>query len=329
MFISTPGEVILPMKGEYDPTDGDSTPTASVLDRRRLLQVLGAGAAVTLGTNAVAAGPTLQQDEIPPDQSGDGIHPTFGFSALAMDVDPLVDPDHVVDAMIQPREDREIPEFFFEPTGLYVEPGDTVQFRLVTPHHSVTAYHPAQGQLPRVPDDVPPFSSPVLPVNAYWLYTFEQPGVYDMHCGPHEIFGHVMRIVAGEATGPGAEPVPEPEAMAEPDGDDAEMPNDGNGPHERGENRDDDPNGRGNGPHDDGHRNGPHDDGHGNGPNGDEAEPDENDEEMPPDAEPELRPPVGAALTVLGDSALEPERIIEEEAVSWEEIDDANKQLEL
>ncbi|WP_049889288.1 plastocyanin [Natronolimnohabitans innermongolicus] len=322
------------MKGEHDYRNAGLASITPRIDRRRLLQVLGAGAAVTLGTNAVAAGPTLQQDEIPPDQSGDGIHPVFGFSALAMDVDPPVEPDHVVDAMIQPREDREIPEFFFEPTGLYVEPGDTVQFRLVTPHHSVTAYHPAQGQLPRVPDDVPPFSSPVLPVNAYWLYTFEQPGVYDMHCGPHEIFGHVMRIVAGEATGPGAEPVPEPETMAEPNGDGGEMA-DENGPRQHGDGHEDGPHDHEDGPHD--HENGPHQhgDGHhnnGNGSNGDGAEPDEDDAGPPDDAEgegPELRPPVGAALTVLGDSALEPERIIEEETVSWEEIDDANKELVL
>ncbi|WP_440766683.1 plastocyanin [Natronorubrum sp. DTA7] len=313
------------MKGEYDSRDADSAPITPGLDRRRLLQILGVGTALTLGPSAVAAGFTPEHETGPPDQSGEGIHPVFGFAALAMDVDPPVEPDHVVDAQIRPREDREIPEFFFEPTGLYVEPGDTVQFRLVTPHHTVTAYHPAQGQLPRVPDDVPPFSSPVLPVNAYWLYTFEQPGVYDMHCGPHEIFGHVIRVVAGEATGPGAEPVPEPEMMAEPDGDDVEMPNDGNGPHEHGDNREDDPHDRENGPHDDGHD-------HGNGPNGDGAEPGEDDAGPPDDAEeegPELRPPVGAALTVLGDPALEPERIVEEEAVSWEEIDDANKELVL
>ncbi|WP_440772158.1 plastocyanin [Natronorubrum sp. DTA28] len=301
------------MKGEYDSRDADIAPITPGIDRRRLLQVLGASAALTLGPSAVAAGSTPEHEAVPPDQSGDGIHPVFGFAALEMDVDPPIEPDHVVDAMIQPREDHEIPEFFFEPTGLYVEPGDTVQFRLVTPHHTVTAYHPAQGQLPRVPDDVPPFSSPVLPVNAYWLYTFEQAGVYDMHCGPHEIFGHVIRIVAGEATGPGAEPVPEPEPMRDPGDDNGEMPSDGNGPPDHGDDHED-------GPHDHG------DNGHGNGPNGDEAEPGEDDAEG---EGPELRPPVGAALTVLGDSALEPERILEVEVVSWEEIDDANKQLVL
>ena len=293
------------------------------IDRRRLMQFLGAGAAVaTLGTSPVAAGTTQAQDGISGDRSGEEIHPVFGFAALSMDVEPPVEPDHVVDAETRPPEDREIPEFFFEPTGLYVEPGDTVQFRLVSPHHSVTAYHPALGIQQRVPDDVPPFSSPVLPVNAYWLYTFEQPGVYDMHCGPHEIFGHVIRIVAGEATGPGSEPVPEPEPMAEPDADPEEMPADGNGPQEHD-----------NGPHE--HDNEPHE--HSNGSNGngdgDYDDPDEPDPEAngetPPDEAPEPRPPVGTALTVCGDPALEAERIIDEGEVSWEEIDDAHKQLML
>ncbi|MXV62907.1 plastocyanin [Natronorubrum sp. JWXQ-INN-674] len=303
------------MSDTNDPTDGDSAQIPSVLDRRRLMQALGAGAAVTaLGANAVAAGGTSAQDDLPADRSSEEIHPAFGFAALSMDVEPPVEPDHVVEAETRPREDREIPEFFFEPTGLYIEPGDTVQFSLVSPHHSVTAYHPAQGIQQRVPDDVPPFSSPVLPVNAYWLYTFDRPGVYDLHCGPHEIFGHVIRIVAGEATGPGAEPVPEPEPMAEPetDSDPEEMPDEGTEQPE--------------------HENGPNGNGDENG-TGEYDDPDETDpdpeDEAPPEEGPEPRPPVGAALTVFGDPALEPERIVERERVSWEEIDDANKQIML
>ena len=299
--------------------DADGERNGGVLDRRRLMQAIGAGAAVTLGANAVAAPATARQDDVPIERSGEVIHPVFGFSALSMDVDPPVEPDHVVEARIQPHEDREIPEFYFEPTGLYVEPGDTVQFSLVSPHHSVTAYHPGIGTQQRVPDDVPPLSSPVLPVNAYWLYTFEQPGVYDLHCGPHEIFGHVIRIVAGEVSGPGAEPVPEPEPIPGPDADpDRDRDRDGMpGDGER----------HGNGPPDD-------DMPHGNGPAEDDRPDDGPDDgpegqDRPPEDEPELRPPVGAGLTVLGDPAIDPDRILEEGQVSWEEIDDASKEIML
>lgn len=281
------------MSGEHDRADSSSVQGSAVLDRRRLMQALGAGTAATaLGTNTVAASTTMQQDELSSDRSGEGIHPVFGFAALSTDVDPPVEPDHVVEAEIRPRDDREIPEFFFEPTGLYIEPGETVRFDLVSPHHSVTAYHPAYGTLQRIPNDVSPLSSPVLPVDAYWLYTFDQPGVYDLHCGPHELFGDVIRIVAGEATGPGMEPIPEPVPMPDPDADPGASS--GASPQEY--------------------------DAEANG---------DGDEEGSPAAETELRPPAGAALTVLGDPAIDPNRIVEVGQVAWDEIDDANKQIRL
>jgi plastocyanin len=103
-----------------------------------------------------------------------------------------------------------IPEFYFEPSGLLIQPGQTVKFIASTPHHSVTAFHLLHGRMQRVPEGVPAFSSPILPVGTYWLYTFEKEGVYDMFCGPHEYFGMVMRIVVGSATGLGTTAVPPP-----------------------------------------------------------------------------------------------------------------------
>ncbi|MDL5363135.1 plastocyanin/azurin family copper-binding protein [Halalkalicoccus sp. NIPERK01] len=78
---------------------------------------------------------------------------------------------------------------------------------MATPHHNINAIHTAFGYQQRVPEDVPPFSSPVLAGGTYWLYTFEEEGVYDYVCSPHEAFGMAGRIVAGSATGPGAEPI--------------------------------------------------------------------------------------------------------------------------
>ncbi|GAA0671388.1 FxLYD domain-containing protein [Natronoarchaeum mannanilyticum] len=100
-----------------------------------------------------------------------------------------------------PESAEELPEFVFEPTGLAVESGDVVRFTLASPDHTVTAYHPALGRQRRVPEGVPPFSSPVLGAETFWLYRFDEPGVYDVLCAPHEIFGMVGRIVVdgGEA----------------------------------------------------------------------------------------------------------------------------------
>lgn len=114
---------------------------------------------------------------------------------------------HEVDMMIAEVEGQPIPEFFFEPVGLFIAPGDTVRFLAPTPHHTVTAYHPLQGKVQRVPDGVEPFSSPMVPVGGSWEYTFTVPGVYDVFCGPHEQYGMAMRIVVGEASGPGTAPV--------------------------------------------------------------------------------------------------------------------------
>ena len=93
---------------------------------------------------------------------------------------------------IMPVEGRPIPEFYFEPTGLYLEPGDTVTFVADTPHHTATAYHAQHVKTQRVPEGVEPFSSPVIPVGQSWEYTFDTPGVYDLWCGPHEQYGMAM-----------------------------------------------------------------------------------------------------------------------------------------
>jgi plastocyanin len=50
--------------------------------------------------------------------------------------------------------------FHFEPSGLSVQCGDIVQFTYESPNHTISPYHPGQGFQQRVPDGVPPFSSP-------------------------------------------------------------------------------------------------------------------------------------------------------------------------
>lgn len=185
------------------------------VERRKLLSAVGAAGAAALagcsgptGNSATTETDTGTMQETTTDDE-DSIGQRFGFTATSPDTTPPVEPDHTVNLELTPRQDREIPEFYFEPTGLAVEPGDTVKFNLATPHHNVNAYHPAFGYNQRVPDGVPPFSSPILSAGDYWLYTFEQEGVHDVVCAPHEIFGMAGRIVVGSASGPGANPVGE------------------------------------------------------------------------------------------------------------------------
>lgn len=127
-------------------------------------------------------------------------------SALAHDSHGVV---HEVSMEIVFVDYRPLPEFFFEPTGLLIQPGDTVRFIANSPHHTATAYHAQHIKSHRVPDGVEPFSSPIVPIGEDWEYTFTVPGTYDIWCGPHEQYGMVMRIVVGEPDGPANEPVTE------------------------------------------------------------------------------------------------------------------------
>lgn len=125
---------------------------------------------------------------------------TFFSAALAQQT-------HEVQLTITEVEGRPVPEFYFEPVGLLIQPGDTVRFVAASPHHTATAYHKAHVKLQRVPEGVEPFSSPILPVGESWEYTFSVPGTYDLWCGPHEMFGMAMRVVVGEPGGPAEAPV--------------------------------------------------------------------------------------------------------------------------
>lgn len=243
------------------------------VSRRTLLSTLGAGGALAAmnghleranGESIVA---TRQDETTTAQRDGNEIDPVFGFSAASEEVESPIEPDHEVELAVGPREGtppEAPPDFFFEPTGLAVESGDTVRFTFATSHHTVTAYHPDGDRSQRVPDGVPAFSSPIIPTGGYWLYTFDTPGVHDIFCGPHEIFGMAMRIVVDEPTGgPGTEPVePSPE-------------------------------------------------------------------EIPPESPEEHHglPPLATAALVLEDPALDPQRVVDAETVSWRELDPASKQL--
>lgn len=195
--------------------------------RRSLLKIVGAGAALSVmsGVGSARSGNRRRGREHANSAGRDCtdipcIDPAFGYASLSMDVSlpPPLEADHAVELLIGERTRPGGPEeppldFFFEPVGLHVQPGDIVRFNGTTPEHTVTAYHARQSRQQRVPVGVPPFSSPVLAGGGFWLYAFNEPGVYDLFCAPHEPFGMVMRIVVGEDTRP---VVREPEQPEQP-----------------------------------------------------------------------------------------------------------------
>ncbi|WP_396613865.1 plastocyanin/azurin family copper-binding protein (plasmid) [Haloferax sp. S1W] len=92
---------------------------------------------------------------------------------------------------------------YFDPIGLYVNPGTTVRFEIAAGAHSATAYEN------RIPSDASAFDSGVISSGGF-EHTFEEPGTYDYYCIPHKSVGMVGRIVVGSPGGPAEEsPIPD------------------------------------------------------------------------------------------------------------------------
>ena len=153
-------------------------------------------------------------DESDGDDGGDDegasgeLHDRYGYPSTSMDEESPVDHDHEIDLLMDYPEEGEDrpPEFYFEPAGLAIEAGDVIKFNFLTPDHAVAAFHEGFGRTHRVPEDAEPLSSPMMDTDTYWLCSFEETGVYDLYCPPHEFLGMGMRLVADEASGPATEP---------------------------------------------------------------------------------------------------------------------------
>ncbi|MBV0922584.1 twin-arginine translocation signal domain-containing protein [Halomicroarcula limicola] len=119
--------------------------------RRDVMKALGAGAVLSgLGGTATAQTDDGQTDD---GQGGDTPSPGDGAGTV-YEVETLIrgpptNPDRPVD-------------FFYQPTGLHLRPGDVIKFVFTTPDHNVVSYHPAFGMRRRVPTGVHAFSSPIL-----------------------------------------------------------------------------------------------------------------------------------------------------------------------
>jgi plastocyanin len=109
--------------------------------------------------------------------------------------------------VIEMRSDALGSRVWFDPIGLYVEPGTTVRWLVRENVHTTTAYHPRNDHHPlRIPESAVPWDSGFLVhPGDHFDVTLTIPGVYDYYCMPHEAAGMVGRIVVGESLGPGAE----------------------------------------------------------------------------------------------------------------------------
>lgn len=180
------------------------------MSRRFLIKVFGAGTVVSaLGGTAAGKQP-----------GGASIDDIYGATFFKGDTVPSGLVDHVVDLhthdppgdhpgfplVDSPEDGDSIPdteetEFFFDPVGLHVEPGEVVQFTVHGPvTHTVTSFDPYYEGLPKRTPKEEPYSSPPIaaqedgPADS-WLYRFNTTGVHDIVCLPHFPLGMVMRVV--------------------------------------------------------------------------------------------------------------------------------------
>ncbi|WP_137286804.1 plastocyanin/azurin family copper-binding protein [Halorussus salinisoli] len=106
-------------------------------------------------------------------------------------------------------------EYYFDPIGLFVQPGTTVEWVNESGAHSSTAYAEGTGgaSVTRIPEDADPWNSEIISEEGgTFSYTFEVEGTYDYFCIPHKTLGMVGRVVCGEPGGPAEGSMP-------PDGD--------------------------------------------------------------------------------------------------------------
>jgi len=109
--------------------------------------------------------------------------------------------------VIEMRSDALGSRVWFDPIGLYVEPGTTVRWIVRENVHTTTAYHPRNDHHPlRIPESAVPWDSGYLVhSDDHFDVTLSVPGVYDYYCMPHEAVGMVGRIVVAKPLGPGAQ----------------------------------------------------------------------------------------------------------------------------
>lgn len=97
--------------------------------------------------------------------------------------------------------------WFFEPVGLSIERGQTVEWLATRWGPTVTSFHPSiDNQELRIPDGAKPFDSGPLAQGDTFRWTFEVEGTYDYYSKSHTAMGLIGRIVVGKPGGPGEKP---------------------------------------------------------------------------------------------------------------------------
>ena len=110
--------------------------------------------------------------------------------------------------IINMNSDPDGAKVWFDPIGLFIQPGERIRWVIKNNVHTVCAYHPDNDNHSlRIPKNALPWNSGYLvEPGEIFEAVLNVPGVYDYYCEPHEEAGMVGRIVVGKISGPGARP---------------------------------------------------------------------------------------------------------------------------
>jgi len=196
-------------------------------DRRNVLKALAAGSVVSLagcggsGNGDGGAGGDGTGEESPDGNETDDGGTDENDQPPGADV--LGGPDDLrsdvtVEALVLDS-DQGAGQNVFSPAVVWLEEGATITWENVSGSHSVTAYHPNNDRSNRIPTAAASFNSDVMSEGDTFEHTFDEPGVYNYYCTPHEGLGMVGLVIVSEATaGPGTEPPTEVESSAAAEG---------------------------------------------------------------------------------------------------------------
>ena len=97
-------------------------------------------------------------------------------------------------------------DFYFDPPGLLVQPGDAIEWvfvEITVDGHTSTAYHPENKKELRMPEAAKPWDSGfILDKEKTFSVKLGAVGIYDYFCLFHEFLGMIGRVIVKEPTGP-------------------------------------------------------------------------------------------------------------------------------
>ncbi len=130
---------------------------------------------------------------------------TMGIAALAFQGRAATQQDSGEIVEIRIARNEALGIWYFDPLGVYLQPGQTVRWRNAHWGATVTAFHPNHDNRElRIPEQAEPFDSGMLgdEENTSFEWRFDQEGTYDYCSRFQEVLGMVGRLVVGQPGGP-------------------------------------------------------------------------------------------------------------------------------